>query len=279
MTSSPSGDGDRAIADIAERHGFKPEAAKVLAEALKRSGGSMAQFNHPDLGGMGQWSKGGMMMIGDMNNGDLKARVGDLARDLSDAVQSGKIGDEAQESSLSKPSSSSHSSSSSSSSSSGGSWWPGDLGTPSSTGSQNNSRYAVFPDKQRLAIDDGGHVTVYDTGDERIEGASQQQGGDSSMRFSTRSGSVRVEDLKKVGDGDSQDDVRAKRQAGPASPVGSSPTPGRNELTSVPSHSRDRSQGSGDPIDLLRRLAALRDEGILTEAEFSAKKTEILARL
>jgi hypothetical protein len=31
-------------------------------------------------------------------------------------------------------------------------------------------------------------------------------------------------------------------------------------------------------IDQIRKLAALRDEGILTEEEFSAKKTELLSR-
>ena len=29
-------------------------------------------------------------------------------------------------------------------------WWPKDLGEPSSTGSQNDMTYAVFPDKHRL---------------------------------------------------------------------------------------------------------------------------------
>lgn len=36
---------------------------------------------------------------------------------------------------------------------------------------------------------------------------------------------------------------------------------------------------TADPIDQLRRLGELRDAGIVTEAEFAAKKAEILARL
>lgn len=278
MSHSTSGDARQAVADIAERHGFKAEAGEAMAAALQRSGGSMAQFNHPDLGGMGQWSKGGMMMIGEMNNDRLKARVGDLARDLSDAVQSGAIGGNEQRSGRSEDSGS-PGSGSSSSSSSGGSWWPSRLGSPSSTGSQNNSRYAVFPDQQRLAVDDGGRVTVYDTGSERIEGASQQQGSDTSLRFSTRSGSVRIEDLTTVESGDSEDDVRAERSAGPASPIGTSHAPGHRHAATSPMATPSRTAVGGDPIDTLRRLAALRDEGILTEAEFSAKKAELLARL
>ena len=34
-----------------------------------------------------------------------------------------------------------------------------------------------------------------------------------------------------------------------------------------------------DPIEMLRRLAGLRDAGIVTPAEFEAKKAEVLARL
>lgn len=36
---------------------------------------------------------------------------------------------------------------------------------------------------------------------------------------------------------------------------------------------------SGDPIELLARLAKLRDSGVLTTAEFEAKKAELLRRI
>lgn len=36
---------------------------------------------------------------------------------------------------------------------------------------------------------------------------------------------------------------------------------------------------AADPTDQLQRLAELRDAGVLTEEEFTAKKTEILGRL
>ena len=38
---------------------------------------------HPDLGGMGQWSQGGMVMVGDMFNNALKARVDALCAELA----------------------------------------------------------------------------------------------------------------------------------------------------------------------------------------------------
>ena len=36
---------------------------------------------------------------------------------------------------------------------------------------------------------------------------------------------------------------------------------------------------SGDPAEQLRRLAALRDEGVITPEEFEAKKAELLDRM
>jgi hypothetical protein len=78
-------------------------------------------------------------------------------------------------------------------------WWPEDLGEPSSSGGQNDIRYAFFPDARRLAIKCDGKVTVYDSGDHRIGGVSQQQGASSSLAFSSQNGDVKLDDLKKVG--------------------------------------------------------------------------------
>ena len=167
------------IADFAERHGFSPDAVRAAAEALRRGGGSMAQFNHPEFGGMGQWAAGGMIMIGDMFNNGLKARVDALYRDL--AASPGAVPAAAEQ----QPGQTSH-------------WWPGDLGTPSATGAQNDMRYACFPDQRRLAVKREGRVRVYDTGDHRIGGFSQQQSGSQSLSFTSQNGTVRLEDLKEV---------------------------------------------------------------------------------
>src|ERR1700733_9823092 len=76
-------EGLRAVTDIAARHGVSLDAALLLLDSLARGNGFQAQFNHPDLGGMGQWSLGGMIMIGDMFNQGLKYRVDALCNDLS----------------------------------------------------------------------------------------------------------------------------------------------------------------------------------------------------
>ena len=77
-------------------------------------------------------------------------------------------------------------------------WWPDDLGEPSSTGSANDTRYAFFATKHRLALHEGGRVRLFDTGSKRIGGFDQAQGRDNAMRFSTDDGPVGIETLKEL---------------------------------------------------------------------------------
>jgi len=80
----------------------------------------------------------------------------------------------------------------------GETWWPDDLGRPSSSGSQNKMRYAFFPEKRRLLIEQGGKLTTYDSGDHRISGVSQQDGQGQSLAFTSQNGSVKLNELKQV---------------------------------------------------------------------------------
>ena len=77
-------------------------------------------------------------------------------------------------------------------------WWPADLGSPATAGSQNSLHYAFFPDKQRLAIQRDGKTTVYDSADHRIGGVSQQQGGSQTVAFTSQHGTVDLDSLKQV---------------------------------------------------------------------------------
>jgi hypothetical protein len=79
-----------------------------------------------------------------------------------------------------------------------GAWWGSDRGAASATGSQNNIRYAYFPESRCLAVAIGDHVTIYDTADHVISGVSQQQSGDASVSFVSQRGLVRVADLRVV---------------------------------------------------------------------------------
>jgi hypothetical protein len=49
-----------------------------------------------------------------------------------------------------------------------------------------------------LAIKDGEHVEIYDTGNHRIFGVAQAQSIDQTLTFTSQDGLVRVKDLSKV---------------------------------------------------------------------------------
>ncbi|MER0238779.1 SHOCT domain-containing protein [Fulvimarina sp. MAC8] len=333
-------DDAREIARISSSTGFSEDAVRAMAEALRAGNGTMAQFNHSELGGFGQWSAGGMLMIGDMFNNVLKGRVGTLADMVSGSLARGDLPMRTARSDGFGLGTQSQ-------------WWPEELGQPSSSGAQNGIRYAVFPGTARLAIETGGKVTVYDTGHHQIGGVSQQQGGTSSLRFSSQFGSIEPGDLKIV-DGGTVEEAKDSRSypansspintgsqsqsaftsAGPgnfqsqtqgytppspaaaeasfkqeerdsaaeidskdASPALPQPEPESPpsahrqepilpEVPTVPQPKAPKAAPSdraekpaGDPLALLRGLAELKNEGILTEEEFAAKKAELLSRL
>ena len=75
-------------------------------------------------------------------------------------------------------------------------WWPHELGSPTTTGSSNDLRYAYFPDKHCLAVDDGQRVKVYDTGGQSINGFSSSDG--KALTFHSESGPRKVSSLKLI---------------------------------------------------------------------------------
>jgi hypothetical protein len=120
------------VARVALRHSISQDAVRTILEALRSGGGTMAQFSHPEFGGMSQWSPG-MTMVGDMFNNVLKSKLdaacSELARYAIETSLKGQRNDRdaAIEVSYRKVPQDS-------------SWWPVDLGTPSSVGAQNELR-------------------------------------------------------------------------------------------------------------------------------------------
>jgi hypothetical protein len=70
------------INELSRRYGVSTNAVMTL-QSLLNSNGSMAQFDHGEFGGSGQWMPGGMTMVGDMFNHGLKAKVDGLCSELS----------------------------------------------------------------------------------------------------------------------------------------------------------------------------------------------------
>ena len=264
-----SSEGRRAVEDVARRMGFSPDAVTSMLFSIVAGRGGMAQFNHPEFGGSGQWMSGGAIMISDMFNNVLKARVGALCNELSALIpdehgiaaegpfqsqSQGKPAElNARLSSLLAPETSGRSN-----------WWPPDLGSPSSVGAQNDVRYAYFPAERRLVVDLKGKVTVYDTQGHQIAGFSQQQPGSGSLSFVSQLGPVDVGRLPVFS---GTDEARAPSE--PTHRPAAEPNAVANDAGS-----RQR-----DILAAIERLGELQARGVLTDAEFSAKKADLLGRL
>jgi hypothetical protein len=274
---SPEGLG--VLEDVAKRHGVSRNATIALFRGLVEGHGSQAQFNHPDLGGMGQWSQGGMIMVGDMFNQGLKHRIDMLCNELAQLLRSQSLSVTEAGQSQSQYQSGGEVSLFVRGTNPSGQWWPGELGSPASTGAQNNLRYAFFPASRRLAIQHGSMVRVYDSGEHVISGFSQQQSGDQSLTFTSQFGLVRVADLPLVPPEPGQ------RQEPPVPFPATRPAEPEPALFTavaaapVARQAREGCVATDDILATIERLADLRQKGILTDEEFGAKKAELLNRI
>jgi hypothetical protein len=185
---------DALVARLAERHGISSEGVRAVLTALRSGGGSMAQFSHPDFGGMSQWSSG-MTMVGDMFNDGLKSKLDAIATELAAYVRANPNASSPVHSQADRAKDVSYRSRHPGGSSD---WWPDGLGVPGSVGAQNDIRYAVFPESRRLVIDDHGTTKIYDTSDHRISGVGQAQGAGSTLTFTSQRGVVKVSELTEI---------------------------------------------------------------------------------
>lgn len=284
--------GERTLNDIAQRHGFSYQAVLSMLESVINGNGSMAQFNHPEFSGSGQWMRGGMTMVSDMFNNYLKGRVDALCNELSnlianqpDLLRSGSFQSQSQggQGSFGSSQQQSHYGGGQQQGNFGptgavslfvppapgtsGDWWPSDLRWPNSTGAQNNVRYAHFAQARRLVIEVNGHVTVYDTLDHQIGGFSQQQAIGGTLSFTSQYGLIDVASLPVI----SVDGVA------PAAPM-PAPAPQQSSGFSAPPAWPGTGQGV-DVFAMIEKLADLRAKGVLSEDEFARKKEELLSRL
>lgn len=276
--------GQQAVDDISRRHGFSSDAVRAMLDAVINGNGTMAQFSHHEFGGSGQWMAGGMLMLGDMFNHGLKSRVDALCQELSTLVanqpgllQTGSFQSQSQGSghndsyqqqgNWNPPSA--QSGTGSSLFTPQADWWGPELRWPNSTGAQNGVRYAYFAQAHRLAIETGGHVTIYDTLDHQIGGVSQQQGSSGTLSFTSQYGTVNLSSLPVISGGGRQPDAWSPSSS-PSSPAPmNSPAPAAASGTASES----------DIFATIEKLAGLRAKGFISDDEFNAKKAELLSRL
>jgi hypothetical protein len=296
-----SADGQQMIHDVAQRHGFSDDGVLSMLQSVINGNGSMAQFSHPDFAGAGQWMRGGMTMVSDMFNNQLKGRVDSLCSELSNLVANepnllvsgsfqsqnqGQQPDYHRNFQSSSMGGSQHQQQGNFGMGSGaslfvpatrentGQWWPEELGQPSSTGAQNEVRYAYFPQARRLAINVNGRISVYDTQDHQIGGFSQQQSGGASVTLTSQYGLVSLFNLPIVS---------GESLVTPASPL---PPPAQvsaaTSETSGSQGSRVSDTSNTDNLDVfatIEKLASLLKKGYISPEEFAEKKKELLSRL
>jgi hypothetical protein len=75
-------------------------------------------------------------------------------------------------------------------------WWAQELGDPATAGSQDDVRYAFFPEKRRLLVRQNGIVRTYDSDDHRIAGVAQTNSQNQSLVFLGKHGPVNLDELK-----------------------------------------------------------------------------------
>ncbi|MCX7066255.1 MAG: SHOCT domain-containing protein [Methylococcales bacterium] len=275
--------GQQIINNIAQRYNFSSDAVFSMLLSVINGNGSMAQFNHPEFGGSGQWMRGGMIMLGDMFNNGLKNSVSGLCQELAnlianqpDLIQSGSFQSQSQgnqqQSNFGGNQQQNNSGSTGAVSlfvpppaGSSANWWPAGLQFPNSTGTQNNVRYAYFATIRRLAIEVNGQVTLYDTLDHQIGGFSQQQSVGGSITFTSQYGLVDVNTLPIISIDNVLMQPQPQPQAAPSFQANVVNAPFTNQ--------------ESDVFGAIEKLAALKDKGILTDTEYSTKKAELLARL
>jgi len=258
--------GQRAVQELAQRYGVSVDAAQTLLFAVSAGGGTMAQFYHSELGGGGQWMQGGMTMVGDMFNGRLQSTVSGLCSELSTLLRNTQVF-------LPPPVESSGFGGMQSSNA----WWPAELGQPSSSGGQNDTRYAYFPGPRRLAVQRAGQVTVYDTLNHDIGGVQQQQGGPyGSQSFSSQFGTFTVESLPIISP---QPQQQPSTYAAPQSPQNQGPQNPAPPAFSAPEQRAAAPGPAPDVFAAIEGLSQLHQRGILSDDEFRTKKAELLSRL
>lgn len=77
---------DPTVGSIAYKSEFSLEAVETMRRALAASGGRMAQFDHPEFGGVGQWMHGGMVMTSAGRDPVLEGRIDRLCEALDRAM-------------------------------------------------------------------------------------------------------------------------------------------------------------------------------------------------
>lgn len=141
---------DKILIEVGNKHGFSLGAMQTLAAAMLRGELRRARFNHPELGGIGLWYQG-EVTIGDMRDGDTRARIWKAADALLPTLENVPVPENVrratQDQTIVKP------------------WWGTiNLGAPAVQGVLENLTYGYFLESHRAIVRKGDTITHYDAG-------------------------------------------------------------------------------------------------------------------
>ncbi len=74
------------VESLARQTGFSIDAVESMLHAVNRGNGRMAQFDHPEFKGAGQWMQGGMLMVSEPSDRALERRIDRLCEALAEWV-------------------------------------------------------------------------------------------------------------------------------------------------------------------------------------------------
>lgn len=245
-------DNDDRLRALAEDYGFATDAVRHLCAAVRDGGGDMAVFDHPEFLGPGQWMRGGLIMITDPGDRVLKNRIDAVCNALSRILRA-----QASEAAAPHRRIRADARAWDTQGNLRQAWWPAEYGDPAVTGETEWLAYAYFDAPRRLAVRRGGQIAWYDTGTHRITGlARDPEGSNDTLVMTSTRAEVPVAMLSPVSV--EAEDAGATDQGAPP---------------------RHADGGGGAILDAIERLGVLRQQGVLTEDEFAAKKRELLDRL
>lgn len=242
--------GQQIVKDLIFRYYISEEAVLHLLFALVRGNGVIAQFSHPELGGIGQWRQGATTIMKDEWCSTLQTEMRVLVENL--CIELSQLMREQQ---LLQPSAINAQTT----------WYPAELGVPTSSGGEGDFRYAYFVGNSRLAIEENGEVNVYNSLDNQIiDVLRSQDGGD--WLLNTPYGMVKVSKLPFL-----YTLHQSVSQKNPESHLDEPPLDdyGLPQETAL----------ENEIFGFIEQLSDLHNYGMLTDAEFKAKKAMLLKRL
>lgn len=170
---------------IAQQYGVSAEAVQQLAHALIRGRLKTARFNHPELGGIGKWRRGDVL-LGDVRDEDHKTLVWRLAEELMPLLKHVPLpaSSEENEQTLVMP------------------WW-GDrlLGEPIITDRFESVQYGYFLESRRVIVLRGDDLIHYDADGLLVTGLVRRVSPSRGLELilQTVTGEVNVEALPIIG--------------------------------------------------------------------------------